>query len=207
MILFMVDSGVDKYDGGDVSIGTFYTSSGIHGNNTISFYYAPKGINIDLGFVNNNAILSDGTIGRVINDGYDNVETYVRNINNIIGTLNYSDILKGNSDKNIISGLGGHDTIYGIGGENTLYGGTGNDTIYTATSKVAGQRGDVVYGGQGTDTLVGSFNKDFLIGGEEENNTDVETDWIDYSNLVLGTNDYGISVNLEQTINFTDTCR
>ncbi|MGJ0359846.1 hypothetical protein NG785_09320 [Aliarcobacter cryaerophilus] len=198
-------SGIDKYDGGDVSIGTFYTSSGIHGNNTISFYYAPKGINIDLGFVNNDAILSDGTIGRVINDGYDNVETYVRNINNIIGTSNYSDILKGNSDKNIISGLGGHDTIYGIGGENTLYGGTGNDTIYTATSKVAGQRGDVVYGGQGTDTLVGSFNKDFLIGGEEENNADVETDWIDYSNLVLGANDYGISVNLEQTTNFTDT--
>ncbi len=64
--------------------------------------------------------------------------------------------------------------------------GTGNDTIYTATSKVAGQRGDVVYGGQGTDTLVGSFNKDFLIGGE--NNADVETDWIDYSNLVLGAN-------------------
>jgi Ca2+-binding RTX toxin-like protein len=196
-------TGVDQYDGGDFEIVTadgtnYYTGSATHGNNTISFYYATNSVNIDLSYDN-----GDGTTGRVNDDGYGNVETYIRNIHNITGTLNYNDTLKGNSNSNIISGLGGHDEIQGIGGENTLYGGTGNDTIYTASSKIGAQRGDVAFGGQGIDTFVGSFNDAFLIGGDEAFE-DLEGDWIDYGSLTLGANPYGISVNLEQVTMFTD---
>ena len=185
-------SGIDKYDGGDVSIGSNYTSSGINGTNTISFYYT-NGANVDLGYDN-----GDGTFGRVINDGYGNTETYIRNINNLTGSLDYSDTLVGNSEDNIISGLGGADVITGIGGENTLYGGTGNDTITAASTKNGGDRGDIVFGGEGTDTLSGSFNSAFLVGGTEAFE-DVEGDWVDYS---LATN--GISLNLQTTTTFTD---
>ena len=185
-------SGIDKYDGGDVSIGSNYTSSGINGTNTISFYYT-NGANVDLGYDN-----GDGTFGRVINDGYGNTETYIRNINNLTGSLDYSDTLVGNSEDNIISGLGGADVITGIGGENTLYGGTGNDTITAASTKNVGDRGDIVFGGEGTDTLSGSFNSAFLVGGTEAFE-DVEGDWVDYS---LATN--GISLNLQTTTTFTD---
>ncbi|MDD4330542.1 MAG: hypothetical protein PHD79_11350, partial [Aliarcobacter sp.] len=197
-------SGIDKYDGGDVSIGTFYTSSGVHGNNTISFYDTTSaGVNVDLSYDN-----GDGTTGRVLNDGYGNVETYIRNIQNIIGSLNYDDTLKGNSENNIINGEGGHDIIYGIAGENTVIAGTGNDTIYTATVKTGANRGDIVLGGQGTDTIVSSFNKDLILGGEFVPNggstiyEDLVGDWIDYSSL-LSANTYGISVNLTATTSLT----
>ncbi|MBE0496622.1 MAG: hypothetical protein IBX45_09450, partial [Campylobacterales bacterium] len=199
-------SGIDKYDGGDagiVTVGgtTHYAGSGVHGNNTISFYYAPSGVHVDLSA----AVGGTGRTGIVYDDGYGNTEDYVLDIHNITGTLNYSDTLIGDANNNSISGLGGHDTLYGTGGENTLYGGTGNDTLYTATVKGGGARGDVAIGGQGADTLVGSFNTDFLIGGDLVGGVfeDLEGDWINYNTLALN-GDYGISVNLESTVAFAD---
>ena len=186
-------SGVDKYDGGDVSIGSNYTSSGINGTNTISFYYT-NGADVDLS--------ANGGLGIINDDGYGNEETYIRNISNLTGSLDYSDTLVGNSADNIIRGLGGADVITGTGGENTLYGGTGNDIITAASTKNGAERGDLVFGGEGTDTLSGSFNNAFLVGGTEAF-ADVEEDWIDYSSMALnGT--YGMSVNLETTTTFTD---
>ncbi|NCB96426.1 MAG: calcium-binding protein, partial [Negativicutes bacterium] len=186
-------SGVDRYDGGDVSIGTSYLSSGSNGTNTLSFYYT-NGANVDLS--------ANGGLGIVNNDGYGNTETYIRNINNLTGSLDYSDTLVGNSADNIISGLGGADVITGTGGENTLYGGTGNDIITAASTKNVGDRGDLVFGGEGTDTLSGSFNSAFLVGGTEAF-ADVEGDWINYSSMALN-GSYGFSINLESTITFTD---
>jgi Ca2+-binding RTX toxin-like protein len=195
-------SGIDRYDGGDTNAGVGYIGGVDHGTNTISFYdTTTTGVIVNLGYDNGN-----GTFGRVINDGFGNVEDYVRNISNIIGTLEYQDTLIGNDSKNIIWGYGGHDVIYGVGGENTIYGGTGNDTVYTSTDTktgAIGSRGDVAYGGQGIDTFIGSFNNAFLIGGDE-NGEDLEGDWINYSSLGLN-GGYGISVNLESTTTFTDT--
>ena len=137
------------------------------------------------------------------------VETYIKNIQNIEGSLLFNDTLKGNSSNNVINGFGGQDTIYGVGGENTLIGGTGNDLIYTAlAANKNGARGDLVLGGEGTDTLVGTFSSDLLIGGEWINNNgtmtyqDVEEDWADYSSYST-TGKYGISVNLTNTTTLT----
>jgi len=187
-------SGIDRYDGGDEDAGVGYTGTTTHGTNTISFYDTTTA-----------RVVVNLLTEEVTDDGFGNTETYVKNINNIIGTLDYNDTLTGDNSKNIIYGYGGHDVIYGTGGENTLYGGTGNDTVYASTDAktvAVGDRGDVVYGGQGIDTLVGSFNGAFLIGGDS-NGEDLEGDWIDYSSISLN-NGYGIYSVLSATSTFTD---
>ncbi|MEJ5167710.1 MAG: calcium-binding protein, partial [Arcobacteraceae bacterium] len=187
-------SGVDRYDGGDEDAGVGYTGTTTHGTNTISFYDTTTA-----------RVVVNLLTEEVTDDGFGNTETYVKNINNIIGTLEYNDTLTGDNSKNLIYGYGGHDLIYGTGGENTLYGGTGNDTVYSSTdvkTGAVGSRGDIIYGGQGIDTLVGSFNGAFLIGGDS-NGEDLEGDWIDYSSMSLN-NGYGIYSVLSTTSTFTD---
>jgi Ca2+-binding RTX toxin-like protein len=97
-------------------------------------------------------------------------------IENIIGTNEGSDTIKGDNGVNILQGLGGDnlikgedgdDFIYGgnlsfdgvSDGSNTLYGGDGLDNIYGGNSI------DIIYGESDSDKLYGKDGNDTLDGG------------------------------------------
>ncbi len=90
------------------------TFTGGGGIDTISFQYAPTGVNVNL---------SNGQIG----GGFGGVDT-VSGIQNVIGSP-FNDIIEGNLQPSIFSGGGGNNTFVLVGGNDLVNGGTGTDTV------------------------------------------------------------------------------
>jgi len=158
-------AGTDTYDGGE-------------DEDRIDFFYTEASVDVDL------------STSTVINDGYGNTESNsITDIENIGGTENYGDTLKGDDNDNKIYGYGGSDTLIGNGGVDTLIGDTGSDILKTG----AGAE-DVAFGGEGIDTLTGGLDGDVLY-GDTISGANVEEDWIDY-----GSSSNGIIVDLSQTV-------
>jgi Ca2+-binding RTX toxin-like protein len=76
-------------------------------------------------------------------------DTY-SSIENLEGSEEGNDILKGNNGRNVLEGFGGDDRLIGLGGSDTLHGSTGNDTLE---------------GQGGHDLLDGSYGADRMTGG------------------------------------------
>jgi Ca2+-binding RTX toxin-like protein len=128
--------GDDLLDGGDGTDGTDY-------------YNATGPVTVDL---------ASGTA-----TGADGSDTLV-NIENILGSFNWGDMLTGNSLLNVIDGRGGNDTISGGDGDDTLQGGDGNDSLD------GGEGNDVaVYVGNFVDYTVSveAGNDDVIVSGPE----------------------------------------
>ena len=95
--------------------------------------------------------------------------------NEIIGTPNPDNNLKGTSERDRIKGLAGNDTLYGYAGDDVLYGDEGNDRLY------GGDDNDSLYGGDGNDYLYGENGNDKLYGGEGNDTLDgaAGDDWLE----------------------------
>ncbi|MDH4478602.1 MAG: DUF4347 domain-containing protein [Rhodoferax sp.] len=66
--------------------------------------------------------------GKAINDGYGTSDTLI-NIENVYGSRDFNDLIKGDAGDNRLEGNGGNDTLSGNAGEDSLIGGTGDDLI------------------------------------------------------------------------------
>ena len=87
-------------------------------------------------------------------DGFDYI-TWIKEIENLIGTA-YADDLAGNDDNNEIQGGEGDDSIRGDQGADTLNGGLGDDTVS------GNKGGDRIFGTAGFDSLDGGNGNDVL---------------------------------------------
>jgi len=147
----------------------------------------------DLGGFNvRSAILADGTIVTVWDDGFQhpiNVEMRVMAprgpFNSIIGTegddvltgtaaqdrilgLGGDDLLKGKRSGDLIAGGDGDDVLFGNNGSDILLGDAGNDRLNGGAHVDAlhGEHGnDTIFGRKGADYLTGGTGKDILRGG------------------------------------------
>jgi len=81
-------------------------------------------------------------------------------IENVVGSLAFSDELVGNASANRLFGLGGNDTLRGLAGDDVLVGDDGTDTLW------GGDGNDNLTGGLGYDTLQGEAGNDILVSGE-----------------------------------------
>ncbi|MDD2950190.1 MAG: calcium-binding protein [Sulfuricurvum sp.] len=106
----------DLYNGGD-------------GIDTISYYYAGNGVNVDLAITSyqNTGVGSD----------------FIVNVENLYGSA-YNDILKGSSVNNALYGNNGNDTLYGSDGNDLLNGGQGLDTFVFDTALNASTNKDTI---------------------------------------------------------------
>jgi Ca2+-binding RTX toxin-like protein len=71
--------------------------------------------------------------GKAIKDGYGTSDT-LTNIENVYGSRDFNDLIKGNAGDNRLEGNGGNDTLMGGAGEDFIIGGTGNDSIDGGTN-------------------------------------------------------------------------
>ncbi|MGO1077149.1 calcium-binding protein [Inquilinus sp. CA228] len=76
-------------------------------------------------------------------------------VENVLGTVGYSDTLIGNGAANAFYGYGGNDGLYGLDGDDVLYGMDGDDVLQ------GGNGADRLEGGGGVDTV------DYLGTGDE----------------------------------------
>lgn len=114
------------------------------------------------------------------------------------------DRLFGNTDDDLLMGGVGDDGLIGGPGRDTVNGGEGND-------RVSGDHGsDLLHGGDGDDRVLGASGDDTLIGGsgintlvggsgadtfilldddgtQYVNDFDIDSDWLDISDLFAGT--------------------
>ena len=116
------------------------TIDGLGGTDRVDYFLSRAGVNVNL---------ATGTAS----DGYGGTDT-LRNIEDVRGSRDFSDILTGNAGNNRLAGLGGNDT---------LDGGAGTDTaVFTGAragySFVKSANGAMVVtdntGTEGTDTLI-----------------------------------------------------
>ena len=144
-----VGGGREEFHGGD-------------GRDTISYYDSKTGVNINL---QTNAVSGSWATNDIIS-GFENVS----------GSKNGSDTIRGTSGANIIKTYGGNDTISARDGNDTIYGGDGNDKI------VAGSGNDKVYGGSGNDYVSLGDGNDYVKagGGRERLDGGSGTDYISY---------------------------
>ena len=156
-----VGGGREEFHGGD-------------GRDTISYYDSKTGVNINL---QTNAVSGSWATNDIIS-GFENVS----------GSKNGSDTIRGTSGANIIKTYGGNDTISARDGNDTIYGGDGNDKI------VAGSGNDKVYSGSGNDYISLGFGDDYVKagGGRERFDGGFGNDYISYFDSPTGVN-----INLE----------
>ncbi|MBV1864173.1 MAG: hypothetical protein KUG74_07010 [Rhodobacteraceae bacterium] len=81
------------------------------------------------------------------------------NIEDVRGSYDGDDILKGNGKANKIEGKGGNDAIFGRGGKDELFDGYGNDTVS------GGNGNDTFYNGGGSDSFDGGKGVDTFVSG------------------------------------------
>jgi Ca2+-binding RTX toxin-like protein len=130
------------------------TLDGGEGSDWADYFQATAGVNVDLA-----AGHSTGA-----NSGADGTDTFV-SIENILGSVNKSDTLTGDSGANILVGSGGNDVLSGGGGNDQLYGDSGSDSLS---------------GGAGNDTLNGGTIFDTI------NYSDLN--FVNYSGAASGVN-------------------
>lgn len=86
------------------------------GLDTAWYKNSRSGVNVDL------------SQGKAINDGYGTSDTLI-NIENVYGSRDFSDLIKGDAGDNRLEGNGGNDTLMGSAGEDYILGGAGDDSI------------------------------------------------------------------------------
>jgi Ca2+-binding RTX toxin-like protein len=117
-------------------------------------------------------------------------------------SVDWDQVLKGNSGNNTIRGdsgrdkilgLGGNDTLNGLAGRDRLQGGPGNDTLGGGNGRdklFGGQGRDRLNGGAGNDLLVGAGGRDRLFGGPGNDTLRADGDnRRDFVDCGVGTND------------------
>ena len=133
------DFGNDHLLGGD---GDDYMIGG-DGADTANYHAATGSVFVDL-----DAGTATGADG---NDTLFNIE-------NILGSDGFGDVLSGDDNDNHIDGVGGNDTIRGFDGSDTLDGGDGADFLN------GGLGDDYIYGGEGQDRAA-YYTANALLGG------------------------------------------
>jgi Ca2+-binding RTX toxin-like protein len=126
---FMASSGCDYYDG-----------RGENDSDTVAYYFALNGINVDL----SKDIAADNGFGCKDN---------LLNIENVMGTY-FDDIFIGDHKSNFFMGYNGNDYVEGKEGVDHLYGDEGEDILD------GGDGDDILYGGEGNDIFFGGAGKD-----------------------------------------------
>ncbi|MCM2474093.1 protease [Rhizobium sp. CG5] len=126
---FLVELGVDAYDGGD-------------GNDSLSFATSTRAVILNL---------ADASLNRndALSETYVNVETFI--------ATRFADGMTGNDQANIFYAGAGNDQLYGGLGGDTLYGEAGTDSLYGEAGNdtlIGGLNADRLYGGAGADTFV-----------------------------------------------------
>ncbi len=96
----------------------------------------------------------DLIVGTLSSNGNDRFSGSVSNIEELIGSDEHTDILRGSDTGDRLIGAGGSDVIEGRGGEDALYGGAGSDTL------TGGNSDDLIHGGSGNDTIDGGSGID-----------------------------------------------
>jgi Ca2+-binding RTX toxin-like protein len=164
------DDGSDHLLGG---AGDDYMVGG-DGTDTANYYAATGSVTVDL-----DAGTATGADG---NDTLFNIE-------NILGSLDYGDVLSGDDGDNHIDGLGGNDTIRGFGGSDTVDGGDGADFLN------GGFGDDYIYGGDGRDRAAyytanaafGGVTVSLLLQGQWQNTGAQGNDFLTGIEAVSGT--------------------
>ena len=100
------------------------------------------GLNIDL------------IIGTFSSNGSDRFSGSISGIEELIGSDEHGDILRGSNSGERLIGAGSNDVIEGRGGEDALYGGAGNDNLSGGTDD------DLMHGGAGSDFIDGGSGID-----------------------------------------------
>ncbi|MDJ0820360.1 MAG: calcium-binding protein [Paracoccaceae bacterium] len=139
---FILEQGDDTVNGGAGSDTVRYDRSGV----------GP--VDVDLA-----AQTASGTW-----DGFAFLDTLI-NIENVRGSRNDNDTLRGNAADNELEGFGGNDLIVGRNGNDRLQGDEGNDTLRgdNGDDNLRGDEGnDRLFGGNGRDTLYGGNGNDRL---------------------------------------------
>jgi len=141
------------------------------GNDTLSFEYSEKAIDIDLAAKTWKS-LAGGT--------KTDLNLTVTGIEAVLGTA-LDDTLAGDAQANVIEGGAGNDSIGGRAGNDrldggigndTINGGDGNDTIFETRDLNGGN--DSINGGNGNDLISGVFGNDTIDGGAGDDTIDGE---------------------------------
>ncbi|OUC14551.1 MAG: hypothetical protein B0A82_11480 [Alkalinema sp. CACIAM 70d] len=119
--------GDDTLDGKDGIDSTSYDNSE---PGEITVNYKP-GVTVDLA-------AGTATGKEVVNGIIRDFTDTLRSIENVEGTENGNDTLKGNADANILRGIGGNDRLEGAEGDDTLLGGTGQNTLIGGSNQEIG---------------------------------------------------------------------
>ncbi|CAN1527024.1 RTX calcium-binding nonapeptide repeat [Burkholderiaceae bacterium] len=98
-------------------------------------------------------------------DGDGGVDTLL-NIENVLGSKLFDDVIVGNSANNYLGGDGGNDTLIGADGNDSLMGGAGNDSL------LGGAGFDLLQGGVGDDTIDGGLITDRYFNYSDSNKVD-----------------------------------
>lgn len=121
------------------------------GRDTISYYDSKTGVNINL---QTNAVSGSWATNDIIS-GFENVS----------GSKNGSDTIRGTSGANIIKTYGGNDTISARDGNDTIYSGDGDDKVYGGSGNdyvSLGAGDDYVKAGGGRERLDGGSGNDYI---------------------------------------------
>jgi Ca2+-binding RTX toxin-like protein len=126
---------------------------GVGGTNQINYKNSTGAVTVDLA----NATGAPATYTGQAQDGFGSTD-WLKNIQDIQGSENFGDTLRGNDGANTIHGNGGNDVLVGRGGSDLLYGDAGFDTAsYAGASSpivVDFREGNIVAeSGSSTDTL------------------------------------------------------
>lgn len=137
-------AGGDLIDGGSNNTrGIHDTDRSIMFGDTARYVTSDAAVDIDL-------YLGTASGGHAAGDTLASIE-------NLVGSHNYGDTLKGDAGENWLKGLGGNDELDGRGGDDILDGGDGDDIL------IGGDGADILYGGSGDDELDGGNGHDIAL--------------------------------------------
>ncbi len=96
----------------------------------------------------------DLIIGTFSSNNSDRFSGSISNIEELIGSDEHTDLLRGSNSGERLIGAGRSDVLEGRGGEDALYGGAGSDTL------IGGNDDDLMHGGAGNDFIDGGSGID-----------------------------------------------
>ncbi len=166
--ILQIRSGTARIDGGD---GYDVFSAAIR--NPLA------GLNVDL------------IIGTFSSNGNDRFSGSISNIEELIGSDEHTDFLRGSDLGERLIGVGGSDVIEGRGGEDAVYGGAGNDTLR------GGNNDDLMHGGAGNDFIDGGSGIDtasWAFAAPGNNTTELEASSFGHLNVDLLSNSAQLSL-------------
>lgn len=158
---------------GDAGDNVFFESggndtyNGAGGSDTVDYSAATSTVSVNL-----NSVVGQNT------GTYGGTDT-ITNVENVVGSATFANLLQGNAAANRFVGGSALDTIIGNGGADTIVGGAGDDVLLGGSNGAlddgsadvleGGAGSDYLSGGQGNDILRGGVGDDSLIGGVGNN--------------------------------------